>query len=55
MIYVIGPYDKAPVGSTVINTTSRSDNWTRSLSPFLCGPCKLYGEYTSINVENGWQ
>lgn len=39
----------------VINTTSRSDNWSVGLSPFYCGPCKLYGDYISTNVENGWQ
>lgn len=26
-----------------INTTSRSVNWSRGLSPFLCGRVKLYG------------
>ncbi len=55
MIYVIGPYDKAPDGALIINTTSRSDNWSRSLSPFFCGPCDLYNGYKSHNVENGWQ
>lgn len=55
MIYVITPQYKAPEGSIVINTTSRSDNWSKSLSPFFLGPVKLYGEYKSINVENGWQ
>jgi hypothetical protein len=42
-----------------INTTSRSKNWSRGLSPFYCGPVKLY-EHDGIllhakNVENGWQ
>jgi hypothetical protein len=38
-----------------INTTSRSTNWSRGLSPFFLGPVKLYGHYTSQNVENAWQ
>lgn len=54
-LYVIGPYDKAPDGALIINTTSRSDNWSRSLSPFFCGPCDLYNGYKSLNVENGYQ
>lgn len=55
MLYIIGPYDKSPGSSRVINTTSRSDNWSRSLSPFFCGLCELYGGYKSHNVENAWQ
>jgi len=55
MIYVIGPTYKAPEGVEVINTTSRSDNWSRSLSPFFAGPVDLYGGYKSLNVENAWQ
>lgn len=55
MIYVISYSHKAPDGALVVNTTSRSDNWSRGLSPFFCGPCNLYGEYISQNVENGWQ
>ena len=46
--------DKLPDTSIVIDTTSKSDNWSRGLSPFLV-PCgHLYGNYYSINVENGW-
>lgn len=55
MMYVIGPNNKAPEGAVVINTTSRSDNWSRELSPFFLGPVDLYGNYKSINVENAWQ
>ena len=55
MIHVIGPGFKEPPGE-IINTTSRSKgDWSRNLSPFFCGPVKLYGKYTSINVENAWQ
>ena len=55
MIHVIGPGHKAPEGSIEINTTSRSKDWSRSLSPFYCGPVKLYDKYKSINMENAWQ
>lgn len=39
----------------MINTTSRSDNWSRGLSPFFLGPVDLYDGYIAKNVENGWQ
>jgi hypothetical protein len=38
-----------------INTTSRSDSWTRGLSPFFLGPCPLYDGHVARNVENAWQ
>jgi len=55
MIYVIGPKSiKVP---NAINTTSRSKNWSRGLSPFFLGPVTLTGANNSIsyNVENAWQ
>jgi len=55
MIHIVTPNYKAPDNSIVINTTSRSSDWGRSLSPFLLGPVNLYDGYTSLNVENGWQ
>ena len=55
MIHVIGPGHKTPEGAVEINTTSRSKDWSRSLSPFYCGPVKLYDKYRSINMENAWQ
>lgn len=55
MIYIVGPKYPTPVGAMVINTTSRSDNWSRGLSPFFAGPCKLYNGYQAYNVENAWQ
>lgn len=55
MIFVISYNFKTPAGSNVINTTSRSDNWSKSLSPFFIGPIDLYGEYKSHNMENAWQ
>lgn len=54
-VFVWGPTDRAPGGIEVVNTTSRSINWSRGLSPFFLGPCELYGDYVSSNVENGWQ
>lgn len=39
----------------IINTTSRSNNWTKDFSPFSVGPVKLYNSYTAKNVENAWQ
>lgn len=53
MIRIIGPKDKEV--ADVINTTSRSKNWSRGLSPFFVGPVKLYGGYEAKNVENAWQ
>jgi hypothetical protein len=55
MIYVIGPQYPTPEGARIINTTSRSDTWSRGLSPFFAGPVHLYGDYKSYNVENAWQ
>ena len=56
MIYITGPnHPDPPAGATLINTTSRSDDWSRGLSPFYVGPVDLYGNYRSINVENAWQ
>lgn len=55
MIYVIGPKDTAPPGANIINTTSRSTTWSKSLSPFFLGPVNLYSGFTSKNVENAWQ
>jgi hypothetical protein len=55
MITILGPGYKTPEGVEVINTTSRSTTWSRSLSPFFLGPVKLYDKYRSVNVENAWQ
>lgn len=56
-VKVIGPRDKEPLpdGSTLVYTVSRASDWSRGLSPFLCGPVKLYGSYKAYNVENAWQ
>lgn len=55
MIHIIGPTDKTPEDAVIINTTSRSKDWSRGLSPFYAGPVNLYDGYRSINVENAWQ
>lgn len=55
MIHVIGPNYKPVDDIVVINTTSRSSTWSRSLSPFFLGPVDLYDGYVSQNVENAWQ
>ncbi len=47
-------YTKQP-GDVVISTVSRADNWQAGLSPFVLGPCELYGNYESKNMENAWQ
>lgn len=61
MVGIIGPKDKDLLnqikmeGITVINTTSHSKGWSRGLSPFFAGPVRLYGNFSALNVENGWQ
>ncbi|MFA5313440.1 MAG: hypothetical protein WC375_09030 [Methanomassiliicoccales archaeon] len=39
----------------VIVTVSKSKTWSRGLSPFILGPCKLYDGNISKNMENAWQ
>jgi hypothetical protein len=53
MIRICSPRSK--ISEFVINTTSRSNNWSKGLSPFFLGPVALYGEYKAQNVENAWQ
>ena len=55
MIHVVNFRDKIPPDGFVVNATSRSDNWSKGLSPFLLGPCELYGGYVARNMENSWQ
>lgn len=55
MLFIVNPIYKCPEDSIIINTTSRSMTWSVGLSPFICGPCKLYKDYISKNIENGWQ
>lgn len=53
MIHVFPPR-ATPIGA-VVDVTSRGKDEFRSLSPFLLGPVRLYGNHVSQNVENGWQ
>lgn len=46
---------KIPKNAIVVNTTSRSTDFGKELSPFFLGPVSLYDNYISKNVENGWQ
>jgi len=39
----------------VVVTVSKSNDWSKGLSPFVLGPCKLYGDYVAKNMENSWQ
>lgn len=52
-IRIVSMYTKVPEGRSV-DTTSRSGLWS-GLSPFLLGPCDLYGGRTSRTHENAWQ
>lgn len=54
-IYVVGMYEKVPSDAISVNTTSKSDHWSRDLSPFFLGPVYLYCGLNSKNMENGWQ
>lgn len=55
MIHLVTLNHPTPAGAIVVNTTSRSTNWSRGLSPFLVGPIDLYDNYVSFNMENAWQ
>jgi len=55
MIYTIGARDPRKKGDNVINTTSRSKNWSQGLSPFILGPVPLWDGMIAQNVENAWQ
>jgi len=56
-VTIIGPKDRSPLpdGAIFINTTSQSKDWGRGFSPFILGPCELYGGQIAQNVENAWQ
>lgn len=55
MIKIIQYSVSLPKETLVIDTTSRSKNWSKGLSPFYLGPVFLYENYFAKNVENGWQ
>jgi len=53
-VKVISIFEKQVPNGVYINTTS-SAGWSRDLSPFIIGPCDLYGGHVFQNMENGWQ
>lgn len=60
VVRIVGPREYAPgaIPEGVINTTSRSRDWSRGLSPFFLGPVPLYPGAPvpeAKNVENAWQ
>jgi len=54
-IHVINPSYTLPPSAIVVNTTSRSTDWGKGLSPFFVGPIDLYDGFKSLNMENAWQ
>lgn len=52
-VTVIGAKDKYK--GNYINTTSRSNDWSKELSPFFLGPVSMYGDKIAKNMENAWQ
>jgi len=54
-IYVLNFSENIPENSVIINTTSRSDNWSRGLSPFVLHGGLTWNGIESFNVENAWQ
>lgn len=46
---------KYPNAAIVDTCKNDIDNWQSDLSPFIIGPCPLYGGYTAQLMENGWQ
>lgn len=55
MIYVIGPQDKVPENSIIINTTTSSKDWSRGLSPMVLGPVQDWQGRKCLKLENLWQ
>lgn len=54
-IYVCSYRDKIPKDSIRIETTSRSTDWSKGLSPFVLPAGHLYANYSATNIENAWQ
>lgn len=53
-IFVLNFREDKPGEVPVINTTSRSDNWSQNLNPMIVGPVVANG-IECHNVENAWQ
>jgi len=54
-VKVIGYNEMDHYNVQIINTTSRSETWSKEFSPFTLGPVNLYGNHTAKNIENAWQ
>ena len=57
-IEVITYQDLQKIGCSkedVVVTVSKSNDWSKGLSPFVLGPCRMYGNCQAKNVENAWQ
>ncbi len=54
-ITVIGAKDSWYAENAIDVTSRAKGKWSGELSPFLLGPVKLYNNYISQNVENGYQ
>lgn len=54
-VFVVGFNEKVPSDAVIVNTTSRSNTWSKGLSPFFLGPVDLYAGLSAKNVENAWQ
>lgn len=54
-VYINHINSKVPDVAIEVNTTSRSKDWSRGLSPFFVGPVELYDGRVAQNVENAWQ
>jgi hypothetical protein len=55
IVKVISHRAKIPTDGVVIDTTSRSNDWSKGLSPFFLGPIELYDNHVSQTFENAWQ
>jgi hypothetical protein len=55
LVKVVNYRAKVPADGIIINTTSKSNNWSKDLSPFFLGPIELYNGYTSQTFESSWQ
>jgi hypothetical protein len=57
MLYVESYRNKDNISdlAIVIDTTSKSDNWSKGLSPFFVEGGHLYDKYYAKNAENAWQ
>ena len=54
-LHVCGYKDKLPDNAVVVNTTSRSKDFGKALSPFMNQGPIVFGDWVSENVENLWQ